>query len=95
MLEFIAFVNIVTIFILVIHKYHMSDIIIYHAYDRERGKLQNALIGDRSAIFHLDLLVIDKGKPEKKQYVMFNINAPYSILNNSANSLYGIALRKK
>lgn len=76
------------------HKYHMSDIIIFHAYDRERGKLQNVLIGDRSAIFHLDTLVIDKGKPEEKQYVMFNINAPYSILNNGPNVLYGIALRK-
>ncbi len=76
------------------HKYHMSEIIITHAYDRERGKLQNVLIGDRSAIFHLDTLVIDKGKPEEKQYVMFNINSPYSMLNNGANTLYGIAIRK-
>lgn len=77
------------------HKYHMSDIIIYHAYDRERGKLQNVLIGDRSAIFHLDTLIIDKGKDTEKQYVMFNINAPYSILNNGPNVLYGVAVRKR
>lgn len=77
------------------HKYHMSDIIVFHAYDRERGKLQNVLIGDRSAIFHLDMLVIDKDTPQEKQYVMFNINAPYSILNNGANVLYGIAIRRR
>jgi hypothetical protein len=76
------------------HKHHMSDIIIYHAYDRERGKLRNVLIGDRSAIFHLDVLVIDKGTETEKQYVMFNINAAYSILNNGPNVLYGIAVRK-
>jgi hypothetical protein len=76
------------------HKYHMSDIIVWHAYDRERGKLQNVLIGDRSAIFHLDTLVIDRGLATEKQYVMFNINAPYGILNNGPNVLYGIALRK-
>lgn len=77
------------------HKYHMSDIIVFHAYDRERGKLKNVLIGDRSAIFHLDMLVIDKDTPQEKQYVMFNINAPYSILNNGANVLYGIAIRRR
>lgn len=76
------------------HKYHMSDIILLHAYDRERGKLKNVLIGDRSAIFHLDVLVIDKGLETQKEYVMFNINAPYSILNNGPNVLYGIAIRK-
>jgi hypothetical protein len=76
------------------HKYHMSDIIIAHAYDRERGKMQNVLIGDRSAIFHGDILVIDKDTPDEKQYVAFQINAPYSILNNGPNVLYGIAMRK-
>lgn len=76
------------------HKYHMSDIVITHAYDRERGKLQNVLIGDRSAIFHLDILIIDKGKETQKEYMMFNINAPYSILNNGPNVLYGLAIRK-
>lgn len=77
------------------HKHHMSEITVWHAYDRERGKLQNVLIGDRSTIFHLDELIIDSGKETEKKYVMFNINAPYSILNNGPNALYGIALRRE
>jgi hypothetical protein len=76
------------------HKYHFSEVTVTHAYDRERGKLQNILIGDRSAIFHLDELIQDKGTADEKVYKMFNINAPYSFLNNSANVLYGIAIRK-
>ena len=76
------------------HKYHMSDMIVYHAYDRERGKLQNALVGDRSAIYHLDILIVDRGTPDEKRYVMFNISAPFSIINNGPNVLYGIALRR-
>lgn len=76
------------------HKYHMSEVVVTHAYDRERGKMQNMLVGDRSAIFHLDELIQDKGEPTEKTYKMFNINAPYNFLNNSPNVLYGIALRK-
>lgn len=76
------------------HKYHFSEIVVGHAYDRERGKLQNVLVGDRSAIFHLDELIQDKGLETEKTYKMFNLSAPYSFLENSANILYGIALRK-
>lgn len=76
------------------HKYHMSDIVVFHAHDRERGKLQNVLVGDRSAIFHLDTLVVDRGTPQEKQYLMFNLNSPYSILNNGPNVLHGIAIRR-
>lgn len=76
------------------HKYHFSEIVVTHAYDRERGKMQNVLIGDRSAIFHLDELIENKGEANERIYKMFNINAPYSIINNSPNVLYGIAIRK-
>lgn len=76
------------------HKYHFSEVVVAHAYDRERGKMQNMLVGDRSAVFHLDELIQDKGLETEKTYKMFNINAPYSFLNNSPNVLYGIAVRK-
>lgn len=77
------------------HKFPMSEVVIWHAYDRERGKLQNVLVGDRSALNNSDILVMDKGKPEEKMYKIFSINAPYSILNNGPNALYGVALRMK
>lgn len=76
------------------HKHHFSEVTLVHAYDRERGKLKNMLIGDRSAIFHLDELVMDKGTANEKVYKAFNINAPYWFVNNSANIFYGIVLRK-
>lgn len=76
------------------HKHHFSEVTVVHAVDRERGKLQNLLIGDRSAIFHLDELIKNKGTDEEEVWKMFNINAPYSFINNSANVLYGIAIRK-
>lgn len=80
-------------------KHHMSEIILWHSYDRERGKLQNVLIGDRSSINHSDILIEETIKEDgtklTKKYIMLNINAPYSILNNSPNTLYGIALRKE
>ncbi len=80
-------------------KHHMSEIILWHSYDRERGKLQNVLIGDRSSINHSDILIEETtkqdGTKETKKYIMLNINAPYSILNTSPNTMYGIALRKE
>lgn len=80
------------------NKHHMSEIILTHSYDRERGKLQNVLIGNREAINHLDILAEDVQVSEEtktNKYVMFNINAPFSILNNTPNVLYGVALRKE
>lgn len=76
------------------HKYHFSEVVVNHAYDRERGKMQNVLVGDRSAVFHLDELIQDKGLETEKTYKMFNISAPYSFLNNAPNVLYGVAIRK-
>lgn len=81
------------------NKHHMSEIILWHPYDRERGKFKNVLIGDRSAINHSDILMEEvqqqDGTKLTKKYIMLNINAPYSILNNSPNVMYGIALRKE
>lgn len=41
-------------------SHHFSEVTVTHAYERERGKLQNMLIGDRSSIFHLDELISNK-----------------------------------
>lgn len=41
-------------------SHHFSEVAVTHGYERERGKLQGMLIGDRSAIFHLDELISDK-----------------------------------
>lgn len=41
-------------------SHHFSEVTVTHGYERERGKLQGMLIGDRSAIFHLDELISDK-----------------------------------
>ena len=38
-------------------KHHFSPITIVHGTERERGKMQSVVIGDRSAIFHLDELI--------------------------------------
>lgn len=76
------------------HKYHLSEGVIVHAYDRERGKMKGVLFGDRSAIFHNDELIKDKGLPTEESYKWFATNAPYWLLNNSPNVLYGLALRK-
>ena len=98
-------------------SHHFSEITVVHAYERERGKLQDVLIGDRSSIFHLDELISNKdtydfrgamineennfknpcGKPiesKEKRWLMFNIKAPYSILQKGSNVHYGIAIRK-
>lgn len=40
--------------------HHFSEVTVVHAYERERGKLRNMLIGDRSSIFHLDELISNK-----------------------------------
>lgn len=42
--------------------HHFSEITVVHSYERERGKLQDVLIGDRSSIFHLDNLISNKAQ---------------------------------
>lgn len=76
------------------HKHHMSEVVVVHAVDRERGKMKNLLVGDRSAVFHGDELIMDKGLPTEKIYKVFSINMPYCFLNNGPNVLYLIAIRK-
>lgn len=76
------------------HKYHFDEITIVHKYDRERGKLRNVLIGDRSAIYHNDELIYKKGDPEEEVYRAFQVNTPYCMVEESANPLYGIILKK-
>ena len=76
------------------HKYHASPITVTHAYDRERGKLQGVLIMDRSAAFHLDEFKENEGEADEKTYKIFSLNAPYSFINNGANPLYSLVIRK-
>lgn len=97
--------------------HHFSKITVVHYHERERGMLQGVLIGDKSAMFHLDELTHNKdefdlrgalvngtevrdrcGFPfqsKETKWLHINNNAPYSFLNNSANAVYGIAIRKE
>lgn len=80
------------------HKYHMSPAYIYHGVDGYRGELENVIVTDRSSVVHQDELIVNKGsvdplKPEEI-YKYFAVNAPYSIFNNSANVLFGVAMLK-
>lgn len=79
------------------HKYHASPIVVNHAYDRERGKLQNVLILPREATYHMDEFketVEENGKKVEKIYVMVALSSPYSVLSNGPRPDYGIAIRK-
>jgi hypothetical protein len=74
-------------------KHQFSDITIVHPIDMERGKMQNVLIGDNSALYDNDKLVFKQGTIEQEMYKKFQITAPYSFLNNSSNVQYCIAIR--
>lgn len=98
-------------------SHHFSKIVVLHHIERERGKMQGVLVGDKSAMTHLDELTHNKdefdlrgalttgvevrdkyGFPfesKETKWLHINVNAPYSILNNSPNTLYGIAIRKE
>lgn len=73
------------------HKYHFDTATVMHKYDRERGKLRNVLIGDRSSLENNAELIYMKGETIYKSY---QINAPYNAIEESANPLYGVILRK-
>lgn len=97
--------------------HHFSKITVVHYHERERGMLQGVLVGDKSAMFHLDELTHNKdefdlrgalvngaevrdrcGFPfesKETKWLHINNNAPYSFFNNSANAVYGIAIRKE
>jgi len=76
------------------HKFHHDEITVIHKYDRERGKLRNVLVGDRSALENNAELIYKKGTPEEKVYKSYQINSPYWAIEESANPLYGVILRK-
>ena len=50
---------------------HFSKMVITHEVQRERGMIQSMLVGDRSAIFHLDELITSK-EEFNKQGAMLN-----------------------
>lgn len=64
--------------------YHMSSVTATHSTERERGKLPGLLIGDRSAIFHLDKLISNKD-----EYNAYNnlINEKKEYLDETGNAL--------
>jgi hypothetical protein len=74
-------------------KHQFSDITLVHPIDMERGKMQNVLIGDNSALYDNDKLVFKQDTDEQEMYKKFQISAPYSFLNNSTNVQYCIAIR--
>jgi hypothetical protein len=74
-------------------KHQFSDLTIIHPIDMERGKMHNVLIGDNSALYDNDKLVFKQDTTSQEMYKKFQITAPYSFLNNSANVLYCIAIR--
>lgn len=76
------------------HKFHFDEITVIHKYDRERGKLRNVLIGDRSALENNAELIYMKGTDEETVYKSYQMSAPYTAIEESANPLYGVILRK-
>lgn len=76
------------------HKKHQfSDITLVHPVDMERGKMINVLCGDASAINDTDKLAYKKDTVNEEYYKKFKITAPYSLLSNSANINYCLAIR--
>jgi hypothetical protein len=74
-------------------KHQFSDITLVHPIDMERGKMQNVLIGDNSALYDNDRLVFKQDTTKQEMFKKFQISAPYSFLNNSSNVQYCIAIR--
>ena len=54
---------------------HFAPITVVHNTDRERGKMQSVLIGDRSSIFHLDELVSNQDQYDYRGALMNNEGA--------------------
>lgn len=75
-------------------KVYVSCISVVHPFDGYRGTLEDVVAVDSSSLAPIDELVINKGQPDEEVYQYFAINAPYSFLTTSANSTYGIAIKK-
>lgn len=59
-------------------SHHMSEVTVVHSFERERGKIQNLLVGDRSSIMHLDELISNKDRYDERDVL---IGADNSFLN--------------
>lgn len=79
-------------------KFHMTEGIVGHAYDRERGKLRRCIFGDREGLKNFNELITNTdacgNATAEKRYIFHSVNAPYSVLNNTANTMFGVALLK-
>lgn len=83
-------------------KYHMSPVYVFHGFDGYRGQLDGVIATDRSTVVNLDDLIHNynattnsEANPDTKDtYKTFLVNAPFSLLNNSTNVLYGLAVLK-
>ncbi|ALN97812.1 major virion structural protein [Bacillus phage vB_BpuM-BpSp] len=76
------------------HSKHQFDkVTIVHPVDMERGYLQNVLSGDGSALDDNSKLVYKEKTKEQQMYKKFQITAPFSLINNSANVKHCVAIR--
>lgn len=75
-------------------KFHLSPLYVVHAYDGYRGWLKDVVVVDDSSIVHLDELIVNKGLANEEIYKYFRLSAPFSLMQNSANTKYGIAIKK-
>lgn len=76
------------------NKFHLSPLYIVHGYDGYRGWLDGVVAVDDSSIVHLDELIVNKGQANEEIYKYFKVTAPFSLMQNSANTNYGIGIKK-
>jgi hypothetical protein len=76
-------------------KVYVSCISVVHPFDGYRGTLDGVVAVDGASLAPIDELVVNKGQPDEEVYKFFAINAPYSFISSSANSFYGIAIKKQ
>ena len=76
------------------NKFHLSPLYVVHGYDGYRGFFKDVVVVDDSSIVHLDELIVDKGMANEEIYKYFKLSAPFSLMQNSANANYGIAIKK-
>jgi len=74
-------------------QHQFSDVILFHPVDMQRGKMRNILVGDPSAIYDNDKLVMNENTKNQVMYKKFKITAPFNFLVNSPNPKYCIAIR--
>ena len=83
-------------------KYHMSPVYVFHGFDGYRGELHGVVATDRSTVINKDDLIhkynsitnTEENPDTQDIYKVFLVNAPYSILNNGTNVMYGLAILK-